>query len=494
MGETLAQGAGCVNQVDPTGRSYYDAPMSQHPFVITISSEKGGVGKTTLATNLAIFLKAMREDLSVTVFSFDNHFTVDKMFALPGQHPHGTVAELLGGTTGCDLLHTGQYGVNYIPSSNVLSELRSSVQGPMFLARLLATSRIPGIIVIDTRPELDILTQNALYAADQVLIPVKDMASLENCRNIFTLFDSRGLDKKSLALIPCLVDSRVKFDGMFRDQRTLLKAFAINRGYRCLDTYIAKSPKVDSLNTNPDGRIFPILTHARGTDVFGQFVQLTRLMLATLRGLKESRAQQFSAWLNAEDERRNAAFASRRAAVKPHCPICGSPSLDNVNHPPGLYYETGDGSSRGFINGDCFSDLITALLLPSGSSLSPTDPLSALLLDATSAATFLIRPVQNGTATQMELMAIDPGGKAIIRQRIACNGYEGSILNRREARLAHLVNVTIGAQGLGQEGTFLIVQPVDPGAPESILQEESYRSFRKLRQRCMGHLAPTATQ
>src|SRR5574340_737709 len=141
--------------------------MTQYPYVVTISSEKGGVGKTTLATNLAIFLKALHEDLPVSILSFDNHFTIDKMFEIKGQPPNGSVADFLQGAPGADLLHTGQYGVNYIPSSKSLNDLKHAFAGPLILAGLLAASRIPGILIIDTRPDLDVLTQNALFAADR---------------------------------------------------------------------------------------------------------------------------------------------------------------------------------------------------------------------------------------------------------------------------------------------------------------------------------------
>ena len=207
------------------------AAMTDYPYVVTISSEKGGVGKTTLATNLAIFLKALDEELPISILSFDNHFTVDKMFEIKGHPAKGDVAHLCWEPPAANSFIPASMGELH-PSSKRLGELKHVLKGSLLLARTLAVSRIPGIVIIDTRPDLDILTQNALFAADRAIIPVKDMASLENCRNIFDPFDRKGFDRKTLSLVPCIIDSRIKFDGLFEDQQSLLKAYAINRGYR----------------------------------------------------------------------------------------------------------------------------------------------------------------------------------------------------------------------------------------------------------------------
>ncbi len=90
------------------------------PFVVTVASEKGGVGKTTIATNLAVYLKALHEDLPVTIASFDNHFSVDQMFAL-GPRPASGMADLIAGEPSPDLVRLGQYGVQYIASSRRLA-------------------------------------------------------------------------------------------------------------------------------------------------------------------------------------------------------------------------------------------------------------------------------------------------------------------------------------------------------------------------------------
>lgn len=453
--------------------------MKQHyPYIITISSEKGGVGKTTLATNLAIFLKALSEDLPVTVLSLDNHFTVDKMFEIKGQKPQGSVADILMEVPADQLLQTGQYGVNYIPSSAELADLRHAVTGPMVLSRLLATSNIPGILIIDTRPDLDILTQNALYAADRVIIPVKDMASMENCRNIFTLFDKRGMDRSTLSLIPCLVDERIKYDGPFKDQKTLIRAFTMNRGYRSFDTIISKSPKVESLNTNPEGRVYPILTHARGTEVYGQFFKLANLILEEIATTGERRSQLFHQWLTTEDQRKKDAFYARMNGIKGECLVCNAKMSNDDEKRIAFYCETADDGVKGFVEEHCFLNLLRSDIYQLPSNLPADDPTWMLLQDAARESSFTFRPLGDSD-NLVEFGRFDRNGSHLVSKQyhypIAAAGDK--------LPLQSLLSETLTGYGNSFRNSFLMVHPVNPSEPQKILRDESYRSFTKLKRR-----------
>ncbi len=455
--------------------------MNNFPYILTISSEKGGVGKTTLATNLAIYLKAMLEDLQVTIISFDNHFTVDRMFELNGQKPQGTVEELLTGVKGLHLLHQGQYGVNYIPSSHNLTNLYHGFKGPMALCRMLAESGISGIVIIDTRPDLNILTQNALYAADRVLIPVKDMPSLENCKHIFALFEQRGIDKKTLSLIPCLIDNRIKYDGLFKDQQTLLRAFAINRGYRCTNTYIAKSPKVESLNTNPDGKIYPILHYGKETEVNNQFVELANDILAGYHQTPEPRSFLYHQWLNEQEGQRKEAFLARLEGILPHCVICGAIHEQQTAR-RGFYFETADRSSRGFLHSDCFTGMLCSILY----DLHPKSDLFQLSLkvvrETTSSSVTLFRPlIENETGKQKLLFQqIDQNGNLTTERELSLDGFFEGFFDGIRDRLFLLLNESMTSQDGSLRSTWLAVHPVDEEQPEKVLQDGSYRKIQEL--------------
>ena len=455
--------------------------MKDYPYTITISSEKGGVGKTTLATNLAIYLKAMREDLPVTIFSFDNHFTIDKMFELKKQNDNtNDVHALLMGAKACDVVQTGQYGVGYIPSSTELGDIHERFKGPMSLTRMLAESGISGIVIIDTRPDLNILTQNALYAADRVLIPVKDLPSLENCKNIFALFDQRGIDKKSLSLIPCLIDSRIKFEGVFKDQKSLLRAIAVNRGYRCLDTYISKSPKVESLNTNPEGKIYPILTHARGTEVHGQFMKITRDVLRSVDATKETRACMYHTWLLEKETHKKESYLARLEGLAERCLICGALLAE---HPDdrSFYFETSDRAARGFLHGNCVSSMLCSTLYGMQESDPTFGAARALVADKATRGVSLLLPRIGPLASSLDYRQYSMAGEQLLQKNVAMPGFDAGEFNGVHDRLYLLLNEALaGFEGALRKESWLSVYPVDPGNPEAVLHEESYKSIHRL--------------
>lgn len=452
-----------------------------NPYFVTISSEKGGVGKTTLATNLAIYLKALHEELPVTIFSFDNHFSVDRMFQIKQTTLHGNVSELFSGCNPDRLLVMGEYGVQFIPSSKDLYALRADVNDPASLAKSFLRSKINGIVIIDTRPDLDIFTQNALYIADRVVVPVKDTPSLENCRHIYDFFDKHQLSRRALRVLPCLIDCRIHFDGPFRDSNQLLKAYAINRGYRCMEGYISKSPKVESLNTNPEGKIYPILTHGRHTDVHIQMIHLARQLYLHYLEEKPKRLEEFKAANELAEQEIQNSFEKRMAALEKSCLVCGSSLIkrDRIDH-AGYFALSSDQTVSGYIEEECFTGLVFRYFYGAKKTVEPHLPIWDLFRETAQKSYFLLQRAQNTQnyyQQKLSFYRFDENGHEVSHRTIDLQEYQKRFLSKERSELFSLLERSLfDKQGrLGDE--FLLIHKVSSDLPEEILFDQNFSSF-----------------
>lgn len=258
------------------------SPSSSRGPVVAVSSNKGGVGKTTLATNLAIYARALREDLPVLIVGLDDQGTIDRMFGLRPPEPGDANLKHAWAERSLErAAQLGQYGVHFVPSPPDVALLKARASDPSLLARIIERTEWPGLVLLDTKSDLEALTISAYHAADRILVPIADWASLEEAGKVFRLLDRQGVGSERARVVFTLVDRRTRTGGQGDTLYRRLGDEVERRGWRRYQTALSRSPRVESLNSG-SSKPLSILHHARGTAVYAQLRELTLEVLDEL--------------------------------------------------------------------------------------------------------------------------------------------------------------------------------------------------------------------
>ncbi|TXL62131.1 AAA family ATPase [Aeromicrobium terrae] len=190
--------------VAPAAAAEASAAMAHDGHVIVVGSPKGGVGKSTIATNLAVSL-AQQRPMDVVLVDLDAQF--GDVATLLDLEPSNSVSDAIDSIAASDSVLLKTFLTPHSSGLLILAGAPSPADGDRIraddardLIRLLST--LFPVVVVDTAAGMAGATLGALEAADElVLVTTMEVTSLRAVAKEIEVLDQLGLAKSSRHLV-----------------------------------------------------------------------------------------------------------------------------------------------------------------------------------------------------------------------------------------------------------------------------------------------------